>query len=277
MYGQQGRDFNWLMGQYHPGLMQLNRRNADDHKIYGLLTFWYVFPGSCMDYLLDGIVTALQLIVTLDAEVTHCTLVSLQVSSIAILLASLVGLPCSFLIGMYDFKGKKTVITLFNTLMAIPTVVIGLFVFSFISRQGPLGVLGLLFTPAAMVIGQFLLATPIVVALSYAAIQGIDPRVKMTALTLGARSHQVIITLLLEARFAIIAAVIAGFGRVIGEVGSAMMLGGNIRGYTRTISTAIALETSKGEFSLGLALGMILLSVALSVNIALRYLQHKSK
>jgi tungstate transport system permease protein len=161
--------------------------------------------------------------------------------------------------------------------MAIPTVVIGLFVFSFISRQGPLGVLGLLFTPAAMVVGQFLLATPIVVALSYAAIQGIDPRVKMTALTLGARSHQVIITLLLEARFAIIAAVIAGFGRVIGEVGSAMMLGGNIRGYTRTISTAIALETSKGEFSLGLALGMILLTVALSVNIALRYLQHKSK
>ena len=230
-----------------------------------------------MDYLLDGIVTALQLIVTLDAEVTHCTLVSLQVSAIAILLASLVGLPCSFLIGMYDFQGKKTVITLFNTLMAIPTVVIGLFVFSFISRQGPLGVLGLLFTPAAMVIGQFLLATPIVVALSYAAIQGIDPRVKMTALTLGARSHQVIITLLLEARFAIIAAVIAGFGRVIGEVGSAMMLGGNIRGYTRTISTAIALETSKGEFSLGLALGMILLTVALSVNIALRYLQHKSK
>jgi len=230
-----------------------------------------------MDYLLDGIATALQLIVTLDAEVTHCTLVSLQVSAIAILLASLVGLPCSFLIGMYDFKGKKTVITLFNTLMAIPTVVIGLFVFSFISRQGPLGVLGLLFTPAAMVIGQFLLATPIVVALSYAAIQGIDPRVKMTALTLGARSHQVIITLLLEARFAIIAAVIAGFGRVIGEVGSAMMLGGNIRGYTRTISTAIALETSKGEFSLGLALGMILLTVALSVNIALRYLQHKSK
>jgi len=230
-----------------------------------------------MDYLLDGIATALQLIVTLDAEVTHCTLVSLQVSAIAILLASLVGLPCSFLIGMYDFHGKKTVITLFNTLMAIPTVVIGLFVFSFISRQGPLGVLGLLFTPAAMVIGQFLLATPIVVALSYAAIQGIDPRVKMTALTLGARSHQVIITLLLEARFAIIAAVIAGFGRVIGEVGSAMMLGGNIRGYTRTISTTIALETSKGEFSLGLALGMILLTVALSVNIALRYLQHKSK
>jgi tungstate transport system permease protein len=230
-----------------------------------------------VNYLLDGLATALQLILSLDAEVMHCTLVSLQVSSIAILLASLVGLPCSFLIGMYDFRGKKTLITLVNTLMAIPTVVIGLFVFSFISRQGPLGVLGLLFTPAAMVIGQFLLATPIIIALSFAAIQGIDPRIRVTALTLGARSHQVIVTLLLEARYAIIAAVIAGFGRVIGEVGSAMMLGGNIRGYTRTISTTIALETSKGEFSLGLALGMILLTVALSVNIALRYLQHKSK
>lgn len=230
-----------------------------------------------MNYLLDGIATALRLIVTLDAEVTHCTLVSLQVSSLAILLASLVGLPCSFLIGIYEFKGKRTLITLVNTLMAVPTVVIGLFVFAFVSRQGPLGVLGLLFTPAAMVIGQFLLATPIVIALSYAAIQGIDPRVKVTALALGARSHQVIVTLLLESRFAIMAAVIAGFGRVIGEVGSAMMLGGNIRGYTRTISTAIALETSKGQFSLGIALGMILLTVALSVNIALRYLQQKSR
>jgi len=230
-----------------------------------------------VSYLLDGITTALRLIVNLDTEVTRCTMVSLRVSAIAILLASLVGLPCSFLIGLYDFKGKKALITLFNTMMAIPTVVIGLFVFTFVSRQGPLGVLGLLFTPSAMVIGQFLLATPIIIALSFAAIQGIDPRIKMTAITLGARSHQVVITLLLEARFAIIAAVIAGFGRVIGEVGSAMMLGGNIRGYTRTISTTIALETSKGEFSLGIALGMILLTVALSVNIALRYLQQKSQ
>lgn len=230
-----------------------------------------------MNYLLDGLATALRLIAALDSEVMRCTMVSLQVSAVAILLASLVGLPCSFLIGLYDFKGKKTLITLFNTLMAIPTVVIGLFVFSFVSRQGPLGVFGLLFTPSAMIIGQFLLATPIIVALSYAAIQGIDPRIKMTALALGARSHQLILTLLREARYAIIAAVIAGFGRVIGEVGSAMMLGGNIRGYTRTISTAIALETSKGEFSLGLALGMILLTVALSVNVALRYLQHKAQ
>ena len=230
-----------------------------------------------MNYLLEGIATALRLIVTLDYEVTHCTFVSLQVSSIAILLASLAGLPCSFCIGIYDFKGKRTLITVLNTLMALPTVVIGLFVFSFVSRQGPLGVLGLLFTPTAMIIGQFLLATPIIIALSVAALQGVDPRVKTTALALGARSHQVIVTLLLEARFAIMAAIIAAFGRVIGEVGAAMMLGGNIKGYTRTISTAIALETSKGEFSLGLALGMILLTVALSVNIALRYLQQKSR
>lgn len=229
-----------------------------------------------MNYLLEGLATALQLIVTLDDEVTHCTVVSLQVSSIAILLASLVGLPCSFCIGIYNFRGKRILITLLNTLMALPTVVIGLFVFSFVSRQGPLGILGLLFTPTAMIIGQFLLATPIVIALSVAALQGIDPRIKITAVALGARSYQVILTLLLEARFAIMAAVIAGFGRVIGEVGSAMMLGGNIKGYTRTITTAIALETSKGEFSLGIALGIILLTVALTVNLLLRYLQQKS-
>lgn len=229
-----------------------------------------------MNYLLDGIATALRLIVSLDYEVTHCTLVSLQVSSTAILLASLIGLPLSFCIGMYDFWGKTAVITLLNTLMSLPTVVIGLFVFSFVSRQGPLGVLGLLFTPTAMIIGQFLLATPIITALSVSALKGVDPRVKITALGLGARTHQLIVTLLLEARFAIMAAIIAAFGRVIGEVGAAMMLGGNIRGYTRTISTAIALETSKGEFSLGLALGMILLTVALAVNVVLRYLQQKS-
>jgi len=229
-----------------------------------------------MDYLREGLATALKLIFTFDPEVMNCTWISLKVSSIAILLASLVGVPLGFLIGINQFKGKKTVITLFNTLMALPTVVVGLFVFSFISRQGPLGILGLLFTPTAMIIGQFILATPIITALSISAIQGIDPRIRVTAITLGARSYQIVTALMLEARFAIMAALIAGFGRIIGEVGSAMMLGGNIRGYTRSITTAIALETSKGEFSLGLSLGIILLTVALSVNIMLRYLQQKT-
>lgn len=229
-----------------------------------------------MDYLWGGLTTALKLIFTFDQEVISCTWVSLSVSSIAILLASLVGVPLAFLIGINEFKGKRMIITLFNTMMALPTVVVGLFVFSLISRQGPIGVLGLLFTPIAMMIGQFILATPIITALAISAIQGIDPRIKMTAVTLGARSYQITFALMLEARFAIMAAIIAGFGRIIGEVGSAMILGGNIRGYTRSITTAIALETSKGEFSLGLALGIILLTVALSVNIILRYLQQRT-
>jgi len=230
-----------------------------------------------MEYLLEGLSTALKLIFSFDIEVMKCAFVSLQVSSIAVLLASLVGLPLGFLIGMNEFSGKKTLITIFNTLMALPTVVVGLLVFSFISRQGPLGILGLLFTPAAMIIGQFILATPIITALTISAVQTIDPRIIVTARTLGANTYQIARTLILEARFAIMAAIIAGFSRVIGEVGSAMMLGGNIRGYTRTITTAIALETSKGEFSLGLALGIILLAVALSINSGLLYLQHQTR
>ena len=229
-----------------------------------------------MDYLFGGLITALKLIFAFDHEVMNCTWVSLKISSVAILLASLIGVPLGFLIGANNFRGKKTVITLFNTMMALPTVVVGLFVFSLISRQGPLGTLGLLFSPTAMIIGQFILSTPIITALSISAIQGIDSRIRTTLITLGARSYQVLLALMLEARFAIMAAVIAGFGRIIGEVGSAMMLGGNIKGYTRSITTAIALETSKGEFSLGLALGIILLTVALSVNIMLRYLQQKN-
>ena len=203
-------------------------------------------------------------------------MVSLKISCSAVFLATIVGIPLSFLIALNEFKGKRSLITLLNTMMALPTVVVGLFVFSAISRQGPLGVLGLLFTPTAMLIGQFILATPIIIALSISAIRAVDPRIRVTALSLGAHPHHVVMTLILEARFAMMAAIIAGFGRIIGEVGSAMMLGGNIRGYTRSITTAIALETSKGEFSLGLALGIILLTVALSVNILLRSLQQQN-
>ena len=226
-----------------------------------------------MDYLINALITALKLIVTFDNEVINCTLVSLKVSSIAVFFSTIVGLPIGFFIALNQFIGKRIIITILNTLMALPTVVVGLLVFAFISRQGPLGVLGLLFTPTAMVVGQFILATPIITALSISAVQGVDPKIKVTALALGARSYQVVLPIIVEARFAIMAAVIAGFGRIIGEVGSAMMLGGNIRGYTRSITTAIALETSKGEFSLGLALGIILIIVALSINMFLRTLQ----
>ncbi len=177
---------------------------------------------------------------------------------------------------MNAFKGKGTVITVFNTLMAFPTVVVGLMVYSLISNKGPFGTFDLLFTPSAMIIGQFILATPIIIALTISASQGVDPRIRKTAVSLGASGLQSAVAVALESRFAVIAAIAAGFGRVIGEVGASMMLGGNIRGVTRNIPTAIALETSKGEFSVGLALGFILLTVALFINFFIRFLQTKN-
>lgn len=228
-----------------------------------------------MDFMADGFIKALQLIVTLDREVFGIALISLKVSGIAIMLASIVGIPLGFTIGINEFLGKKTLTLILNTLVALPTVVVGLLVYAVLSRQGPLGVLGLLFTPIAMIMGQFILALPIVTMLTLSAVHGLDPRVKTTALTLGANPLQVGWSLLREAKYGIMAAVILGFGRVITEVGSAIMVGGNIRGYTRNITTAIALETAKGNFELCVALGIILLIVAFSINILFHHLQLK--
>ena len=228
-----------------------------------------------MSYFSQAILEAFRLILTLNREVLTITFTSLKVSRIAILFASISGVPAGFLIGIATFKGRGVIITLLNTLMALPTVVIGLFGYAMVSRQGPLGMLELLFTPTAMIMGQYILATPIIMALTISATQSVDPRVRRTAIVLGANPLQSAMTMLSEARFALMAAIITGFGRVIGEVGAAMMLGGNIKGYTRSLSTAIALETSKGEFGFGLALGVILMTVALSVNFLMRFLQSK--
>ena len=228
-----------------------------------------------MEYLWGGIKGAAVLIISLDAEVFRTVLLSLRISLTATLIASLIGIPVGFSISTHEFPFKRPIITVFNTLMSLPTVVVGLFLYSLLSKQGPFGPLGLLFTPTAMVIGQFILATPIIVALTISAIQAMDPRAKITAMTLGAGPVRAALTVLSEARFAITAAVIAGFGRVIAEVGAAMMVGGNIKGYTRTMTTAIALETAKGEFAFGLALGCILLFVAFAVNILFHYFQLK--
>jgi tungstate transport system permease protein len=228
-----------------------------------------------MGYLWDGIKEAIRLIISLDHEVCRTVLLSLRISLTATLLASLIGIPVGFLISTHEFTLKRAVITVFNTLLSIPTVVVGLFLYSLLSKGGPLGLLDLLFTPSAMVIGQFILATPIIVALAISAIQMVDPRVKITAMTLGANHARAALTVLSEARFALTGAVIAGFGRVIAEVGTAMMVGGNIKGYTRIMTTAIALETAKGEFAFALALGFILIAVAFSVNILFHYFQGK--
>ncbi len=228
-----------------------------------------------MDFLLDSLVQALQLILSFEPEVYLTVWTSLYVSTIAILLASLLGIPIGLIIGTCQFPGKRMVITLLNTLMALPTVVVGLICYGFFSRMGPLGSWGLLFTPWAMVIGQIILATPIIANYTLSALSSADVRILPTAKTLGANSFQSSLLLLQEIRFGAMAAIIAGFGRVVAEVGVAMMLGGNIRGFTRTMTTAIALETSKGEFAFGLALGLFLMAVALLVNLFLNLLQQR--
>uniref|UniRef100_A0A831UF38 ABC transporter permease subunit n=1 Tax=Geobacter metallireducens TaxID=28232 RepID=A0A831UF38_GEOME len=228
-----------------------------------------------MDFFSESLHTALQLIAARDPDVVSAVTVSIVVSLWSTLFASLAGVPAGVAVAVADFPGKRAVVTLLNTLMALPTVVVGLFVYSLVSRQGPLGEFGLLFTPWAMVAGQTLLAIPIVANLTMSAIKGADPRIVPTALTLGAGPLESTRRLVIEMRFGIMAAVIAAFGRVIAEVGVAMMLGGNIRGHTRTMTTAIAMETGKGEFALGLALGLILMAVALIVNMALNTLQQR--
>lgn len=228
-----------------------------------------------MDFLWASVITAVSLITSFDSEVYKAVWTSLFTSAWATLFASTIGIPFGVAVTARRFPLKRVAIVVLNTLMALPTVVVGLVVYGFISRQGPLGGLGLLFTPMAMIVGQTILALPIVSNYTIGAIKGADNRIIPTALTLGASNFQAYFLLLSETRFGIVAAIVAGFGRVIGEVGVAMMLGGNIRGYTRTMTTAIALETSKGEFAFGLALGMILMTVALLINIFLNLLQHK--
>lgn len=228
-----------------------------------------------MDYLYTSLLTAFQLIGNLDNEVLAAVGTSIYTSTTAILFAALLGTPIGIWLGLSNFRGQRILVTLLNTLMALPTVVVGLFLFGLLSRQGPLGSMGLLFTPYAMILGQLVLATPIIANLVLAAVSGADKRILPTLMTLGATPLQTAFQLMQEIRFGVMAAIIAGFGRVIAEVGVAMMLGGNIRGVTRTMTTAIALETSKGEFAFGLALGIILLLVALTVNLGLNLLQQR--
>jgi tungstate transport system permease protein len=228
-----------------------------------------------LDYLITSLSTALGMIIHLDREVLDAVGISLYTSITAILIAAIIGIPFGVAIGSWSFPGKRLVVTLLNTLMALPTVVVGLVLFGLFSRQGPLGPLGLLFTPWAMIAGQVVLSTPIVANYTMSAIAGADQRILPTAITLGAGRLRGSWQLLLEVRFGAMAAIVAGFGRVVAEVGVAMMLGGNIRGTTRTMTTAIALETSKGEFAFGLALGIVLMSVALIINLFLNLVQQK--
>ena len=225
--------------------------------------------------MLEGIRQALVLIFSGDREILNITLISLKVSTAAIACATLVSVPLGFVVGICSFPGRNGIIVVLNTLMAFPAVVVGLMVYAMISNNGPMGPFGLLYTPTAMAIGQFILATPIIMGLTIASVQSADPRIRPTATVLGATALQSALAVVREARFALAAAIVAGFGRIIGESGASMILGGNIRGYTRNLPTAIAVETSKGEFYMALALGFILLTVALGINFLMRILQKR--
>jgi tungstate transport system permease protein len=223
----------------------------------------------------QGFVKAFELIVTLDPEVVEITVRTLLISLSSCTLATIICLPLGSLIHFRQFWGKRFLINLIQTFYSIPTVVVGLVVFVLFSSMGPLGIFKLMYTPTIMVIGQTILIMPIVLGLTISALSGVDINLTNTARSLGANSWQMILVTIKEARFAVIAAVTLGFGRAISEVGLALMIGGNIRGYTRVLTTTISLETARGDVSLAIALGIILIILALIVNLVLNRLQQR--
>jgi len=226
-----------------------------------------------MELLIDSFSSAILLVISLDAEMMAIIGVSLKVSCASTILAGLIGVPLGFMIAFGDFTGKRMTITVLNTLLALPTVVIGLFVYAFISRRGLFGPFDLLYSQQAIILGQVILIIPVVAAFTLAAISKIDERYRKTAKTLGANRRQTAWIILREARFGIVAAIIAAFGRVISEVGISMMLGGNIKGFTRTMTTAMALEYDKGSFTLAIALGIVLLGISFGMNLLFHFFQ----
>jgi len=225
----------------------------------------------------QGLTKAIELIITLDPEVMQIAGRSLTLAAISCSIATLIFLPLGSIIHFSRFYGKRVIINITQTLYSVPTVAVGLFVFVFFSHAGLLGGLGLLFTPAAIVVGQVLLVSPIIIGLTISALSGVDKAVTETAISLGASRFQTTALVIREARFAILGALIMGFGRAISEVGLSLMVGGNIRGFTRTITTAISLETSKGDLELSIALGIILIFLALVINIILNRIQHRKE
>jgi len=222
-----------------------------------------------------GLSRAVELIISFDPEVMEIAARTLRIAGTSCLLASLISLPLASLIHFRQFRGKRVLINIIQTLFSVPTVIVGLFVFVLLSRAGPLGELGILFTPAAMVIGQMILITPILLGLTISALSGVSKEIIETATSLGASGFQLVLLVLREARYAVLAALILGFGRALSELGVAMMVGGNIRGFTRVMTTALSLATTRGELEMALALGIILLFLALVINIVLNRLQQR--
>jgi len=230
-----------------------------------------------MDLILEGIKRAFLLLVTFDPEVMGITLLSLQISGTATLISLLIGISIGTGVALSNFPGRKVVVSLINTGMGLPPVVVGLFVTIFLWRNGPLGVLGILYTPTAIIIAQAIIATPIVMGISLAAMQHLPKKLRLQILALGATRLQMVWILIKEAKLPLLAAVMAGFGGVISEVGASIMVGGNIRGYTRVLTTATVMETSRGNFEIAIALGIILLVLAFCINFILTQIQQRER
>ncbi len=229
-----------------------------------------------MDFLLDGLMQALRLLVGGDAETYSAILITLRASSLSMAASLLIGIPLGFALGHFEFPGKKPTRTVVDTLMALPTVFIGLLVYAFLTHRGPLGHVGLLFTIPGIAMGQTILALPIVIGLTATAMEGMEKKIRVTILSLGANRRQLFLSSLWEARHGVVAGAIVAYGRVMTEVGISMMVGGNIKWQTRTITTAIALETNKGQFGMGVALGLVLLAIAFGVNLSVSLLRRRT-
>jgi len=230
-----------------------------------------------MELFAEGIWKAVQLLAAADREVLGIALLSFQVSGAATLVSVLVGMSLGTAIALNRFPGKQLAVAVVNTGMGLPPVVVGLFVSILLWRNGPLGSLGMLYTPAAIVLAQAVIATPIVMGITVSAIQGLPPSLRLQALALGATRAQMVWILVKEARLPLMAAVMAGFGGVISEVGASIMVGGNIRGYTRVLTTATVMETGKGNFDVAIALSLILLLASLAINYLLTIVQQRER
>ena len=230
-----------------------------------------------MELILDGILKAFQLLFSLNPEVLGITLLSLQVSGAATFISVLIGLSCGMVVALNHFPGKRFLVSVVNTGMGLPPVVVGLFVMIFLWRNGPFGFLEILYTPTAMIFAQAVIATPIVMGITIAAIQNLPPKLRLQILSLGATRIQMVWFLIREARLPLLAAIMAGFGGVISEVGASIMVGGNIKGYSRVLTTATVMESGMGNFDMAIALGIILLLLCFLVNYLLTVIQQRER
>lgn len=230
-----------------------------------------------MDFLLNGFAEAFNLLLNGNLETYSAIKATLYTSSVSILLAVIIGFPLGFILGFYDFKGRKILRLLSDTALAMPTVAIGLILYAFITRNGPLGSLNLLFTLKAVMLGQFVLALPIIISLTASVVENMEKKHYLTILNLRLAPAKLVFCVLYELRYALMVVIATAYGRIVAEVGVAMMIGGNIKYFTRTITTAVSLETNKGEFAMGIALAMVLIFIAFLVNLAIFALRKLDK